>query len=216
PGITLSPSNRDNTPGLGITVGYDTRDSWTNPHVGFWNDVELVKYGGVLGSRADYWTLNMDLRRYQPLHSKHRMALFSLTTLQSGAVGADVPVYRDFHLGGSNTIRGWSLGSRHGKNQSISTAEYRYEVIPPRSFKVKGIGLYAGLQLAAFGDAGTAWDAGSQFTRNFIGSGGMGLRILLPFIDMIRVDAALGQRGEGWKFHIGLRDKPINQRRRVR
>ncbi len=199
-----------------MILNYDTRDSWTNPHVGFLNDLSLIKYGGVLGSKADFWTLTMDVRRYQPVWGRHRLALFTLATLQTGTVGIDVPVYRDFSLGGTNTIRGWRLDSRHGKHQSISTVEYRYEVLPNKSFQIKGVTLFAGVQLAVFADAGSAWSTGTDFARNYIGSGGVALRFKLPFVDMIRIDLASGQRGEGLMFHFGLHDKPIDQRRRVR
>ncbi len=101
-------------------------------------------------------SMNIDARRYQQLARQHVLVATSLLTLQSG--GTDVvPSYTDFALGGSNTVRGWGFNARRGKNQFINSLEYRYTALETRAFRVFGVGLYAGLALAAFGDAGTAW-----------------------------------------------------------
>ena len=198
-------------PGLGFLAEYDTRDFWSNPRKGWWNNFEIVRNGGFLGADGDFWTVNVDARRYQPVQGKHGLAFFSLTTIQTGKVNVELPVYRRFHL-----VRGWDLNARSGKNQFINSVEYRYEILHPRSFRVFGLRLYGGAHLAAFGDLGTAWDRGDDFSRNFIGSGGFGLRLIVPFVNLIRFDVALGQRGEGIRFHLGIREKAIEQRRRVR
>jgi len=57
-----------------------------------------------------------------------------------------------------------------------------------------GLNLYGGLQAAAFSDVGLAWSdifsAGSA-----IDGYGVGLRVLFPFVDVIRMDLALGEPG---------------------
>ncbi|MFH1572564.1 MAG: BamA/TamA family outer membrane protein [Acidobacteriota bacterium] len=214
-GITLSPGNRDNTPGLGFLVQHDTRDLVSNPHRGWWNEFELVQNGGFLGGEGDYLTANLDLRRYQPVAKRHTVAVFSLLTLQGGTVGSDVPLYQDFHIGGTNTIRGWDLDARHGKNQFLHTLEYRYELLPPRNWKFLGLRFFTGVHLAAFADAGTAWDRGSDFTRNFIGGGGFGIRLVMPYLSLLRFDFGFGE-GSGLKLHFGIEEKPEKQRKRIR
>jgi len=52
------------------------------------------------------------------------------------------------------------------------------------------VGFYVGLQLAAFADLSTAWDRGADFTRNMIGGAGFGIRLIIPILDMIRLDFA--------------------------
>jgi len=216
PEATLSPSNRDWTPGLGVVAEYDTRDFVSNPRRGWRNSVDFTKYGGFLSGDGDFARVNFDVRRFHPIGDRHSVALFSLTTLQSGTVGEEIPVYRDFHIGGANTIRGWDIGAREGKNQMINTLEYRYDVLKIRSFRVFGIGLYAGVQVAAFGDLGTAWNDSDDFTRNFIGGGGFGVRLLFPYVRVIRLDFGFGQSGMGISPHFGIREKAYNQRFRVR
>jgi outer membrane protein assembly factor BamA len=212
-GITNSPDNRDNLPKLGVFLGYDSRDLATNPHVGWWNEADVAKTGGD----GDYWTFNFDVRRYQPIVRRHTLALFSLTTLQTGEVGKEIPEYMDFHIGGTNTVRGWHFNSQKGKNQFLNTIEYRYTVFGPRAFSVKGFNLQLGIQLAAFGDLGLAWNHSNEFkTNNFIDGYGFGIRLLVPFVNVIRMDFGFGEPGEGMNFHFALWEKPVMQRARVR
>jgi len=216
-GITLSEDNRDNIPGLAFFIGYDSRDLWSNPHQGWWNEFKVMNRGGILGGDGNYFTFNFDVRRYQPIRERHTLAFFSLTTLQTGKVGIDIPVHQDFHLGGTNTIRGWSLNSSVGKNQFINTAEYRFALMKPRKFSFKGIAAYLGVQVAAFTDFGIAWNQSHDFNlENFIGSIGMGVRFLVPFIDVLRLDLAYGETGQGVSGHLGVNPKSVRQRQRVR
>ena len=88
----------------------------------------MLSKSGILGGGSDFWTYTIDVRRYEPLAARHTLALFSLASLRTGRVGEDIPVYLQFNLGGTNTVRGWTLGAREGKNQFINTLEYRYEL----------------------------------------------------------------------------------------
>jgi outer membrane protein assembly factor BamA len=217
PGITLSADNRDRLPGLGFFIGYDSRDLWSNPHRGWWNEIEVMNRGGILGGDGDYLTFNIDIRRYQPIAERHTLAFFSLTTLQTGTVGIDIPVHQDFHLGGTNTIRGWGLNASVGKNQFINTAEYRYTLMQPRDLSFKGFTLYLGIQLADFGDFGIAWNDSNEFrAEDFIGGIGFGIRFLVPFLEVLRIDFAYGEPGQGLRSHFGTSPKPVRQRQRVR
>lgn len=216
PGVTLSPDNRDEIVGAGVFFGYDTRDIWSRPGRGWWNEVDIARTD-VLDTRGGFWTTTLDIRRYETFRKRHTVAVTSLSTLQTGSVGTDVPIYSDFHIGGTNTIRGWGLDSRSGKNQFINTAEYRYLLVEPRAFSLSFFTAYVGLQIAGFADVGHAWSEPEDFALNqFIGGYGVGLRILIPFVDEIRMDVAWGAPGEGLRFHFGINPKVIMQRERVR
>ncbi len=216
PGITLSPDNRDHIPTLGALLEYDGRDLRSNPHRGWQTILEIGQNGGWLGGSADYITARFDFRRYQPLADRHVLAFFSFTTLQSGQVGVDVPLYGNYHIGGTNSLRGWKPDARQGNNQFLNTLEYRFEALSPKSFRIKGFGFYIGVQLAAFADLSTAWDRGTDFTRNMIGGAGFGIRLIIPILDLIRIDFGIGQSGEGILSHFGLREKADYARLRVR
>ena len=216
PGITLSPDNRDFTPALGAVLQFDGRDLSSNPHRGWQVILGLTQSGGFMGGDGNFVTAQFDLRRYQPLAARHVMALFTYAALQSGTVGVDVPIYRTFTIGGPNTVRGWNQDARQGNNQFLNTLEYRYDLLPPKSFRVHGYGFYLGVQLAAFGDLGTAWNGEEDFTRNMIGGGGFGVRLIIPFVDMIRFDFGFGQSGQGLLRAFGIHEKAYYSSQRVR
>jgi outer membrane protein assembly factor BamA len=208
-GVTLSPDDVDTLISAGVMAEYDGRNSRQNPSEGWWNYTDALWRTGTGG----YATLNIDVRRYQPLSSRHGLLATSLVTLQSGTPDL-VPSYMDFSLGGSNTVRGWEFNARRGKNQFINSLEYRYDAMETRAFRVFGVGLYAGLALAVFGDAGTAWNGSEQFADGIIAGAGAGLRIFLPFVNMIRIDFALGDGNA--HAHFGINEKAVAQRNRVR
>jgi outer membrane protein assembly factor BamA len=216
PGITLSPSNRDNTPALGAVLEYDGRDSRYNPHEGWGCIFDITQNGGFLGGDGAFLTTQIDVRRYQPLAARHVLVFFSYATFQSGVVGKDVPKYRDFQIGGTNSVRGWDSNARRGNNQFLNTVEYRYELLPPKAFRVYKFGLYVGLHLAAFADLGTAWSESNDFTRNMIAGGGFGLRVLVPIVDTVRLDLGFGQSGTLLHHHIHIREKAHFSRDRIR
>ncbi len=77
-----------------------------------------------------------------------------------------------------------------------------------------GISFYLGLQAVLFGDLGITWED-SQGNR-WLDGYGFGLRLLVPFLDVIRLDFAFGEPGKGLNRQIGIGEKAIKQRRRVR
>lgn len=219
-GRTLSPDNVDNLVRLGVGIGYDSRDSWRNPHRGWENEFRAIRTGGWLGGDGDWWLTELDLRRFQPIARKHTLLLGSLASLQSGQVGTDVPGYLMYRIGGANSVRGYDidvLGRQiFGKNQLIVTAEYQYLVMPIREITFIRWPFSLGLEVAAFSDSGTAWNDHGELGWDRLRSGyGIGLRILAPGVNEIRVDVALSQFGD-FQFHFGAWPKFVAQTKRLR
>ena len=78
-------------------------------------------------------------------------------------------------------------------------------LLQPRDFNVSFFTAYVGLQIAGFADLGHAWTGSREFALDqFIGGYGVGLRILLPFIDEMRMDVVWGEPGQGPTFHFGV------------
>ncbi len=220
PGHTLSADGSDQLFQLGAALGFDSRDVWGNPHEGWFNEIEVVKTGGALGGAGDFWTAHLDLRRFQPAGATQTLVLASLLSLQSGAVGRSIPEYLDFHLGGANSIRGYQLeelGRDHyGKNQWIGTAEYRFPVVESREFQLLGMGADLGLAGALFADAGLAWSRDRDFALARARMGyGLGLRLLMPAVDMARFDIGFDQDGKG-RLYLAVFAKLEAQRFRLR
>jgi len=212
-GAALSPDGTDVIPTFGAFVTLDTLDSSTNPRGGWWAEAQVDRLFGDARS----WTFILDGRRFQPLSDRHGLGLFGLVTLQTGEVGTDLPEYLQFALGGANSVRGWSLGARNGRNQFIGTLEYTYVLQPVRAFSVAGLNLYAGLQLVAFGDLGAVWnDRSDSGSSPALDGYGFGLRVLAPFVDVIRLEVAWGEPGRGVAAYFGVSLKAARQRQRVR
>jgi outer membrane protein insertion porin family len=219
-GILLSGDGSDNLLRLGAAAGWDTRDSWRDPRRGWQNELELWHTGGFLGGDGDWWTANLDLRRWQPTSRRTKLLLSGLLTLQSGTLGEDVPVYMNYYVGGANSIRGYGvrdLGEElSGKNQLLGTAEYSLTLIPLRRWDIWKIALRMGLEVAVFGDLGIAWTKAADFTtRRARGGLGGGLRLLVPGSEMVRLDVAWSPES-GFQFHFANGTKPKAQRARLR
>jgi outer membrane protein insertion porin family len=161
---------------------------------------------------ADYLTFDVDVRRYHPLGQRTTFLGTALLTLQTGSSGQNIPTYMDFTLGGANTVRGWDFASRRGKNQFITSLEIRRTVVATRPISLFGFNFYGGVALAAFGDLGSAWGSGAD-TAGTIGGGGIGLRIFVPYVDLIRIDFGYGDSFQGL---AGIGEKAVFQRNRVR
>ena len=220
PGKTLSPDDVDQLVRLGVSLGWDTRDAWDAPRRGWQNELELTRTGGLLGGDGDFWTLNLDLRRWQPAGRRRTLLVSGLLSLQSGATGREIPTYLDYHMGGANSIRGYSVetlgATLYGKNQMIGTAEYSLELVPLRRWDFWKWSLRLGLDATVFADAGIAWEQPGQLTlpRARAGLGG-GLRLRVPGTEMIRFDLGWSP-AEGFHFHLAALSKPEAQRKRLR
>ena len=212
-GASLSADGTDIIPTVGAFLGVDTLDSSTDPRAGTWVEVEVDRLFGDARS----WTFILDGRRFQRLSNRHGLGLFGLATFQTGELGVGLPDYLQFSLGGVNSVRGWSLGARTGRSQFIGTVEYTYVLRPVQPFSVAGLNLYAGLQLVGFADLGLVWNEDSDpEAGSAIDGYGVGLRLLVPFVDVIRLDVAWGEPGRGASAYFGVSLKAARQRQRVR
>jgi outer membrane protein insertion porin family len=217
-GKTLDADNEDLLLRLGVALGWDTRDSWRVPRRGWQNELEVWRTG--LGGDGDFWSLNLDLRRWFPVKARQRLLLSGLASLQSGAAEEDVPVYLVYRMGGANSIRGYEvedLGVRlYGKNQLIGTAEYSVTLLPLRRWDIWKFALRLGLDAAVFTDAGIAWSEPRELAMNRARAGvGGGLRLLVPGTEMVRFDFGWSAEG-GFHFHFASGAKPVAQRQRLR
>jgi outer membrane protein insertion porin family len=219
-GITLSPDNVDRVTRIGIYLGYDTRDVFVDTRRGWWSEIAISREIRILKNATNFYQLDLDLRRYQPLPfwGRHFLAIFSLLTLRTGEVGKDVAQWQRFGLGGTNTVRGWEYATQKGKNQFVTTVEYRITVLEPQVFNLPfNLRYRGGLHICFFGDMGIAWDEANQFkSHNFIGGFGVGVRLLLPVVGVTRLDVGWGQKGQGIALHLGAYEKPVMARKRVR
>jgi len=73
------------------------------------------------------------------------------------------------------------------------------------------------VQVVGFADLGLAWNSNDDFdTSAAIDGYGVGVRFLVPFVDVIRIDVGWGQPGRGAIGYFGVSLKAARQRQRVR
>ena len=94
--------------------------------------------------------------------------------------------------------------------------EYWYRLMEQKAWHMWFIRVRMGFQLGAFYDVGTAWTDDGELDRNWIGGGGVGFRLSMPIVTVIRFDAAVGEEGFGVRFFIGGGEKADAQKLRVR
>jgi len=220
-GITVSPDRRDDFLRFGIRGGIDTRNSWRNPCNGWNNELALMWIEGLGAGESSWPLLEVDLRRYQPVFGyRNALIVGALLSWQDGQAGTEVPGYLQYRMGGANSIRGYDIGvlgrELYGKNQFIATVEYQHQLIRLREFRYNKWSVSAGLDLAVFMDLGNAWNLAPGFnTANSRRGFGVGLRFLVPAVNEIRTDVAVGEDGEVF-FHLGVGEKLSAQRNRLR
>lgn len=213
--VTLTANNDDRFLRAGLALGIDTRDSWRNPRSGWWGEVLAKRTWGD----GDWWFGELDIRRYQPTWREQGFVLGVLASHNSGQVGVDFPGYFQYRLGGANSVRGYDideLGKElFGQNQFLATAEYRVVALDLQPIPVFKWAVSAGLSLAVFADYGQAWNGSDPPDGGGKWGYGTGLRILVPGVDMVRTDVAVGDDGVVY-FHLGVWDKLTAQRERLR
>ncbi len=218
-GKTLDPDNTDSFYRIGGSLGFDNRDSWRNPRYGGWSDIELI-YNHQWELGVGFLTGILDQRRFIRTHPRNTLMLGTLLSLRTGEVGVEVPEYAMYRMGGANSIRGYSIEELgrvlFGKNQMILTFEDQILLKDIREYRIIKWPVSLGLQLAFFLDAGIAWNEGNQFAMDrFKLGGGIGVRLLVPGVDMVRFDLGIGEGGDV-QFHFATSNKLAAQRERLR
>lgn len=206
----------DFIPRLGAGFMWDGRDRRHNPRRGLYQEVRLTQNGGFLGGPADFREWLSDTRAYLPLHPRHTLALSGLYQFRDGITGESFGRYDRFHVGGVNTLRGYSNDAFRGKSEFVLTAEHRMDWIRKRTLRLWRWSGYYGLQGILGWEAASLWDHNALLERDFHGAGFVGLHLLVAGADRIRFEA--GSKFAKFQFEadIGILDKADVQRFRAR
>ncbi|MEZ5351272.1 MAG: BamA/TamA family outer membrane protein [Bryobacteraceae bacterium] len=190
------------TPGLdrqtsffrgGPFVELDLRDRPEDPHKGthflaqyrLWHDRNAAGYS--------FRRLETSAEHYIPFFNRKRVIAFRAgTELSFTGTGQQVPFYLQSTLGGSDNLRGFHRFRFHGNHSVITTAEYRWEVIPA-------------LDMAIYGDAGKVFDQIREFDlRHSATSFGLGFRVKNRGKVVVRLDT--GYSREGFQVWLKFRN----------
>ncbi len=202
-GGTLSPSGKDKLPHFGFSFRYDSRDLWEYPHKGNYINLWATKTGWF-GKDADYLRYGADLRKYFPI-GKTTLAFRAATNLSSG----QIPVYEQVHFGFLTRIRGHFRERATGDNILISSAEFRFPILPMTyhsggpfdSMGQYGANLRFGISGGLFIDTGKIWPQKSQSAKfnfdDFKSGWGGGLHIFLPYNMLLRLEYGFNEDWNG-------------------
>jgi hypothetical protein len=99
---------------------YDTRDYENDPFNAWYAHVEYLTAGDRLKGDNDFDRFTAEVRRYQSITYMQNINVRA----KYGIAGRDVPVFRQFYLGGMRTIRGLRHKSIYGEQMFLVNIEY--------------------------------------------------------------------------------------------
>ncbi|MBK8230524.1 MAG: BamA/TamA family outer membrane protein [Candidatus Eisenbacteria bacterium] len=173
---------------LGATVFDDTRHYRIRATHGRYVGLGLTRHGGPLGGDTDFWRGSVDLLGVVPTGGESGLTIATRLLWSEGTV----PRYLRLNLGGTSTLRGYAHGEFGGDSRWIGWVEQVVPLLPRRTLRFERIGRTIDLTVdgAAFVDVGTVWDD-DELQRGEAAvqvGGGLGLRILLPFVQVLRLE----------------------------
>ena len=184
-----------------LNTVYDNRDLYAYPTRGWVFLLRMVKSGFFMDN-IDYAKFKIDIRKY--LSWKKWIFAGRMSTEQS--VGT-LPFYDKVYLGFDERVRGHFHEIHSGRHNFVSVFEIRRPILstkyfdffsdlfPGTSTKDLKFGINAGL----FAETGIAWNKQKEFNSindidNLISGFGAGIHIILPYIEVLRIDFAFDEK----------------------
>lgn len=105
-----------------LTAWYnlDTRDDEEETHEGWWANLEYQTGGDRLKGDHAFDRFTAEVRRYQPITYRQNVN----ARIKYGTSGRDLPMFREFYLGGMRTVRGLDHKSLRGEQMFLANLEY--------------------------------------------------------------------------------------------
>lgn len=183
-----------------LTTVWDTRDLYAYPTKGWFFRLRLEK-NGLFVPEINYSSFNIDFRKY----ITWRKLTFAGRISTEHASG-ELPFYDRIYLGFGERVRGHFSEVHPGRHNFVGTFEIRFPLtrtyyfnffadqFPGTSTKDLKFGLNAGF----FAETGLAWHKQNEFDGledidNLTSGFGAGIHILLPYIEVLRVDFAFDE-----------------------
>jgi outer membrane protein assembly factor BamA len=195
-----SETNNEKLWGLNLSVRFDNRDLYSYPTNGWYTRFTFLK-NGIFQQYNNYFKTTIDIRRYQKIGP----TVFAARFHQNNIFG-EVPVYRLNYIGFGERIRGHFYTVWEGKNVQVGNLALRFPIIPIRYITMNlpmipvqySTNLKLGLNAGIFVDSGIVWDNSKEYgIKNFHTGFGFGLHLLLPYVEVFRVDYGFNRDLEG-------------------
>lgn len=176
--VTLPPDG--NTRSVALTLTHDTRDFILQPTSGGKEELSAEVAGKVFGGDFSFQKYQGELTRYIKAGDKGSVLAFRL---QTGLINGDAPSNADFRIGGSESVRGYKYGEFSGQKMLVMNTEFRFPLVKS-------------LQGVLFADFGRAWKRDEAVDLNSLAPAiGVGVRIDVPVIGVMRIDYGVGRDG---------------------
>ncbi len=169
-------------------ISYDTRDSRIDPTKGNYVRASISPSLGITG--ATFAKTGITASHITSVTKETTL----LTNIQAGTSFGSLPGFAQYRLGGFNGLPGYRMFSDLGSGTSMLMArsEIRHRLPLPKTDNKIVDALSKNVKVAMFADAGEIGGNNIYNTlleRNSMGASvGVGLRVKLPMIGMVRVD----------------------------
>ncbi|HRU32812.1 MAG TPA: BamA/TamA family outer membrane protein, partial [bacterium] len=174
-----------------LGVARDTRDVVFNPTKGDYYGTSIKFGGGILGGDFSFTKLTLDMRWYKPVTDKETVAINYTWNFGSG----NLPYIEKSSVGGVNSVRGLPENWKKSDNTEILSFEYRIKI----QENVSGV---------VFLDFGNGWDSDETINPTDLYTGiGLGLRIPLPPMGILRLDYGWGSYDWQGRFYFSIGHK---------
>lgn len=195
PGYTLSGKPQDRIPIGSLVFVWDYRDLKEYPHKG-WYFKSFISKMGIPDHTVDYTFYSMEVRKYFPVWNS-TLAFLTQWTISDG----EIPIYDQLYFGYSTRIRGHFPEILSGENRGLARAAFHIPIVPIRYLGVSDNpymkDLKFGVSVGLFADTGLIWNQGETPDPSLLISGyGAGLHLHLPYIHLLRLEAALDEKGQ--------------------
>jgi outer membrane protein assembly factor BamA len=209
-------SDGDWVPRLGLGARWDGRDRRHLPRLGLYQELRVTQNGGFLGGPADYREWLSDSRLYLPWLKRNTAVGMALYQYRDGSLGTTFGRYDRFHAGGANTLRGYTHDALRGKSECILTLENRTDLLAKRNIHIGHWGTFVALQGVVGWEAASLWDHNALLERDLRSALYLGLHVLAPGVDRLRIEAGSNSAKFEVVWDLGFLDKADIQRFRAR
>jgi len=179
-------TNIDNR-GVGVILGYDSRDFPPNASEGLLIKLEGLFYNKSFGSISDYQIIELDYRQYISIIREGSVLAWQL---KSRMGYQDIPWSDMLKLGSSNDLRGYYWGRFRDKSMLFLMMEYRHSFFSRKTMKFSRHGL-----MFWFG-GGTVYREPHEIEKGIFNIG-LGYRYELQPRMNLRIDVGFGDESVG-------------------
>ena len=177
---------------LGLTLTFDSRNTWVVPTKGIYARVNLKHVFSIRGLEQEYSFCNFYGSNYTTFSNLGTLIL----AVSADNYGGSLPWFYEMGLGGESDLRGYRSDAR-GTSKILGTAQWRKLIYGPEVFDIPRVGKCdLRINIVAFVDTGALGYSFEYFSRSsFYSTIGGGIEVLSPVQDIIKFEVATDRHG---------------------